>query len=262
MKRAGIYCLMLAGLAGCHRHKATAGPKVDAAAPLPPGSPPRVVDSLYTMGERLFRHGSWGEAAVVFDRVSPSIPLGDRRLLYIRFFQGEIKWAEGDELGAVKEFRRVADEAPTDSLAPDALARAADAYAALWRDPELDPTYGQTALLLYQDLASRYPTSPAAKRAQLRVKELQERFAFKEYRSALFYFKFKAYDSAILLFRSLIATYPKSAVVPDALLTMLKSFRVLGYQEDIKETCRYLRQYHPSTVGADRLCPKESGGAP
>src|SRR2546430_8850043 len=36
----------------------------------------------------------------------------------------------------------------------------------LWRKPELDPSYGESALAIYQELAGRYPgTDAAARRA-------------------------------------------------------------------------------------------------
>ena len=83
-----------------------------------------------------------------------------------------------------------------------------DVYADLWRRPELDPSYGQTALATYQELLNRYANSSAAARAQERINELHERFAYKEYRAGLFYFKLKAYDSAILYLKDVVATYP------------------------------------------------------
>lgn len=156
---------------------------------------------------------------------------------------------------AVREFRRVADEQPDSPLAPDALLRAGDAYADLWRRAELDPTYGETARGVYQEVTSRYDGTPAAGRAALRLVELGEKFAEKEYKSALFYYKYKARDSAILLFRSVIANYPRSAVVPAALERLVKTYQFLGYHDDVKETCAYITQYHPDPAGPRRLCP-------
>ena len=46
------------------------------------------------------------------------------------------------------------------------LLRVGDVYSDLWRRPELDPTYGQTALSTYQELLNRYPNSAASSRAR------------------------------------------------------------------------------------------------
>jgi outer membrane protein assembly factor BamD len=113
---------------------------------------------------------------------------------------------------------------------------------------------------VYQEVLSRYDGTPAAARATLRLNELAERFAEKEYKNALFYFKYKAYDSAILLFRGVIANYPRTAVVPDALERLVRAYQILNYQEDIKETCAYIAQYHPAPTGPRRLCPPAASG--
>jgi tetratricopeptide (TPR) repeat protein len=211
---------------------------------------PRTVDSLWLAGQRAFNAGRWSDANKVLTRM--------------HFFRGEIELALGNELDAVRQFRRVSDETPDDSLAPDALLRAAESYSYLWRRPELDPTYGQTALAVLQEVQTRYPETSAAKRAAARIRDLQDQFAFKEYRSALFYYKFKAHESAILVLRSLIAQYPRAAIVPSALETLVLSYQALGYQEDLKETCGYIGRFFPATTGPRRLCPvvADSAGAP
>jgi outer membrane assembly lipoprotein YfiO len=211
------------------------------------------------VAEQEFDHGRWARAQRIYERLGPAMGPTDPRFLQLHFFQGEILFALGEPLQAVREFRRVADEQPDGPLAPDALLRAGDAYADLWRLPQLDPTYGQTAKSVYEEVLSRYGGTPAAGRASLRLAVLGEKFAEKEYRNALFYYRFKAYDSAILLLRGVIATYPRSAVVPDALERLVRAYQILEYKEDVKETCAYIAQYHPDPNGPMRLCPKTSG---
>ena len=238
--------LAFAGLTACGRHRAEgATPRL---APMAP-------DSLWNVAERAFNRGKWSEAQKQFDLLAPLLTTTDPRYLRMHFFLGEILFAQASQLQAVREFRRVADERPEDPLAPEALIRAGDAYADLWRRAELDPTYGETARTVYQEVVTRYSNTPAAARAGQRIAELGEKFAEKEYKSALFYFKYKADDSAILMLRGLIATYPRSAVVPDALEHLLRSYQRVGYAEDVKETCAYIVQYHPDPAGPRRLCP-------
>lgn len=240
---------VMAVLAGCGRQQPATAP------------PPVAVDSVWRRAESAFRRSDWSEAQKQLDRVLPLLPPTDPRYLKLHFYLAEILFAQGNPLQAVREFRRVADERPEDPLAPDALVRAGDAYADLWRRAELDPTYGETAKTVYQEVLSRYDGTPAAARATIRLGELAEKFAAKEYKNALFYFKYKAYDSAILLFRGLIANYPRTTVVPQALERLVRSYRYLNYQEDLKETCAYIAQYHPSPTGPRRLCPAASAGS-
>src|SRR5205807_2637256 len=93
------------------------------------------------------------------------------------------------------------------------LLRAGDANLRLWRKPELDPSYGESALAIYQELAGRYPGTDAAARAQVHVQQLREWFAQKDYKNGLFYFRRRAFDSAIIYFKDVIANYQGTARV-------------------------------------------------
>ena len=131
----------------------------------------------------------------------------------------------------------------------------------MWRRPELDPTPGETALAIYQELAGRYPDSDAAARARLHVVRLQNQFAEKTYKNGMFYLRRKAYDSAIIYFKDVIANYPKAERTPDALLRLVDSYRAIGYKEELQETCAHLRRFYPNATGLGRSCPPPAGAA-
>ncbi|HEU4473317.1 MAG TPA: outer membrane protein assembly factor BamD [Gemmatimonadales bacterium] len=248
-------------LAGCGGGRAAEAGGASAAVPAQAeNSTPRQIDSLYRLAESRIRHAEWGDAIEDLERLLLEFSPGDPRIPKARYFLAEAKLGIGSHLEAAREFRRVSDETPNDPLAPDALLRVGDVYAELWRRPELDPSYGQTALATYQELLNRYSGSPAAARAQTRIEDLQERFAYKEYRAALYYFKLKAYDSAILYLKDVVATYPRATVAPDALLKLVEAYRRLGYQEDVRETCGYLRRFHPNSLRRESPCPADTTG--
>jgi len=220
-----------------------------------------MLNSLWQRTEAAVRHGKWADAAKLVDRLLLEFPPGDSRIARAHFYLADAYYAQGRHLEAAREFRKASDETPNDPIAPEALLRLGDVYSDLWRRPELDPTYGQTALATYQELLNRYPNAAAAKRAQVRIDELNERFAYKTYKSAMFYFRLKAYDSAILYLKDLVATYPRAAVVPEALVKLVQAYKTLGYREDVQETCGYIRRFHPRTPGVKEVCPTEPAGA-
>jgi outer membrane protein assembly factor BamD len=232
-----------------------------ATSPAPESASSAMINSLWHRAEAAVRHGKWSDAAKLIDRLLLEFPPGDSRIARAHYYLAEAYYAQGRHLEAAREFRKASDETPNDPIAPEALLRLGDVYADLWRRPELDPTYGQTSLATYQELLNRYPNAATAKRAQLRIDELNERFAYKAYKSAMFYFRLKAYDSAILYLKDLVATYPKAAVVPDALVKLVQAYKTLGYREDVQETCGYIRRFHPRTPGAKEVCPTEPAGA-
>jgi outer membrane protein assembly factor BamD len=257
-----VLLLLLLPLAACGRNappRADAGPvpvRPDAA-----NASPAHVDSLWARAENLFRRGKWGDATTEFERLNLELPVGDPRVPRSRFYLAESNLQMGNHLQAAREFRRVSDDFPSDALAADALLRVADAYAELWRRPELDPSYGQTALAAYQELLSRYPGSDPARRAAMRVSELQEKFAEKEFKAAQYYLRLKAYDSAILYLKDIVATYPKTSVAPQALVRLVGAYRTIGYKEDVAETCRYIARFHAGAPGAKSACPEQMAPA-
>jgi outer membrane protein assembly factor BamD len=255
-----FYAVLLAGLLACGGGRSPEG-RSAAPAPMAGGTSSAAIDSLWRRAEHAIRLGKWADAEKLLDRALLEFPPGDQRVPRTHFLLGEARFAQNKQLEAAREFRRASDDTPNHPIAPDALLRLGDVYADLWRRPELDPSYGQTALATYQELLNRYPGTPAATRAQARILELNERFATKSYKAALFYFRLKAYDSAILYLKDLVATYPKASVVPEALIKLVQAYRALNYGEDVMETCGYLHRFHPRTPGANEVCPTNAAGA-
>jgi outer membrane protein assembly factor BamD len=248
--------VLLAGVAACGG--STPAPK---AAPTPVSKVAEIasaadIDKLWQQAVKDVRRGKWSDAIKHLERALLEFPPGDARIPQAHLWEGEAQLALGNNLEAAREFRKTSDDTPNDPLAPEALLRVGDAYADLWRRPELDPSYGQTALATYQELLNRYPGTAAGRRAQERINDLQERFAYKEYKAALYYMRLKAYDSAILYLKDLVATYPRSAVAPDALIRLVQAYRTLGYKEDVQETCGYIRRFHAEAPGAGKACPQ------
>jgi outer membrane assembly lipoprotein YfiO len=238
----------------CSHHTVTTAPRTLVVTPA-------MIDSMWTGAMSLFAKKKWEKATTLFERVALEMTPGDPRTRMKFLYVGEARLAEGSNLQAVREFRRLSDEYPSDSLAPHALLRAGDAYNVLWRRVELDPTYGETALTTYQELLSRYPASGAAKEAATKIQDLTNRSALKEYRTGAFYYRFKAFDSAILVFRHLIATWPQAAVVPEALGKLVATYRHLGYIDDVRDACAHYRKYWPTDPKLAATCPASSSPA-
>src|SRR4051794_17021769 len=162
MRRSVVLLPLLASLAACGGRARG----VDAIQPAPvvgqaEAASANELDSTWARAEHAYRRGKWTEAGTQFERFLLEAGPGDPRATRGRFYVAETKLANGERLEAARDFRRVSDETPNDSLAPDALLRVGDAYAEMWRRPELDPSYGQTALATYQELLSRYPNTAA-----------------------------------------------------------------------------------------------------
>lgn len=209
---------------------------------------------------QLFRHGEFADAQAGFQRLQFDLAVRDTLQARVRFYLAETYMGQDELITATREFRRVADDYPADPLAPFALLRIGDAYAQLWRRPELDPSNGQTSVATYQELAGRYPDAPAARIAARRVRELQEKFAQKDYATGLFYLRRSAFDSAILYFRGLIVQYPSSPLVPDAYVRLAEAYKAISYREELRDVCDHLMQNYGGRRDVRQACGNGSPG--
>lgn len=236
--------LLLAAVAGCGGRRQ------------PPQVPP---ETLLEEAKALYRQGRIAAAKERLEKVTSGSGARGPVLAEAYYYLAECEFAQGLYLEASRRFRRVADGFPQHPLAPDALLRAADALAQLWKEPELDPEYGENAMATYRELMGRFPDSRAARRAGLKMNALAERFAEKDYKNGIFYHRLKAYDSAIIYFRSVVANYAQSSFAPRALVKLVEIYRELEYQEEIRETCQHLRTYYPNAEGLNEVCPRDVG---
>jgi outer membrane protein assembly factor BamD len=217
-------------------------------------------EQLYVASMREFRAGNFTRAQAGFQALLFNVTARDTLLPRARFYLAECQFGSSDFAGAAREFRRMADDFPSSPLAPQALLRAGDAHAAMWRRSELDPTQGHTALATYTELAGRYPGVPAARMASLRVRDLNELLARKEFQAADYYFRRGAYESSILYLRSLIAQYPSTSVVPEAFVRLVRAYGAIDYREERAETCAHLRQFYGTRRDVRELCADGNTG--
>lgn len=206
-------------------------------------------------GMQLFRRGQFRKAQTVFQRLTFEFSVTQEELAQARYYVAECNFQLGDFVQAASDFRRVADEFSTSPYASTALLRAGDANLRLWHRPELDPSYGEAALAIYQELAGRYPESDAAGRARLHVRKLENQFAEKAYKTGVFYMRRKAFDSAIIYFKDVIANYPNAQRAPEALMRLVDAYREIGYTQEVQETCDHLRRFYPNAARLQVSCP-------
>jgi len=214
-------------------------------------------DEKYQASIDFYNRGKCHQAVEGFRLLTFELDALDPRMVDVRYYMAECTLDQGQGLEAARLFRRVSDEFPRHPRAPQALLRAGDSYASLWKKPQLDPVYGETAQATYRELLSRYPASEAADSANQRIAALNEWFARKGYDSGNFYYRLRAYDSAILYFKDVIAQYPQSTWAPKAVVRLIEAYTKIGYDEEKREMCDYLQLYYPDAEKARSVCPEQ-----
>ena len=220
--------------------------------------------SIRCSSSRSFRfgNGKWDDAIKYLERVLLEFSPGDSRIPQARYFLGEARFAIGSHLEAAREFRRVSDETPNDRLAPEALLRVA-------RRLRRSLAPARAGSLLRPDRSGHLPGAAQPVR-QLARRPAGRRQRITRAGGALRIQGVPGGDCSTSSSRPTIRRSSTSrtwsrriratSIAPDALVKLVEAYRRLGYQEDVQETCGYLRRFHPNAVAAPVPCPADTAG--
>ena len=211
-------------------------------------------DKLYQVAMAEYKAGRFDNAAKAFEKLTLDLPARDPRLPLAFYYLAQSQEKNGENLLAAGTYNRLIDAFPQDTLVDDALFLSGRAYEREWRHPELDATYGKSAMTAYESLLASYPDSPFSKRAQDRLTRLDEWLAEKDYTTAYLYLKRKAYDSAILYLKDVIRQHPNAKKTRDAHLRLLEAYRAIKYTEDARDLCDAMRKAYPTDRDVREAC--------
>jgi outer membrane protein assembly factor BamD len=211
-------------------------------------------DKLYQVAMAEYKARRFDNAAKAFEKLTLDLPARDPRLPLAFYYLAQSQEKNGENLLAAGTYNRLIDAFPQDTLVDDALYLSGQAYEREWRHPELDATYGRSAITAYESLLASYPDSPFSKRAQGRLTRLDEWLAEKDYNTAYLYLKRKAYDSAILYLKDVIRQHPNAKKTRDAHLRLLEAYRAIKYTEDARDLCDAMRKAYPNDRDVREAC--------
>jgi outer membrane protein assembly factor BamD len=217
-------------------------------------------DELFVAGVAELRAKRWDNAVAAFEKLTTDLAQRDTLLPRSHYLLAEARTGREEFLLAAQSYARVAEGWPEDTLAPEALFRAARSYQRLWKSPEHDAGYGSTAQATYRTLIAVYPDARQGKEAQAQLAVLDQWFASKEYLTGYYYLRRKAYDPAIIYFKSVIANHPEAPRVRDAWLRLVESYRAIRYAEEATEACNALRAKYAQDAEVRRTCPAPAAG--
>lgn len=211
-------------------------------------------EALYTASLDEYQHHRWDNAITGFEKLTTDLPARDTLLPRSYWYLAATHERVGEHLLAAQSFGRLVESFPEDSLADDAALEQARSYRKLWRKPQLDPTYGETALASYNTLIGLYPTSPLIPQAQKDIAELEDWFARKDYDAGNYYLKRKLYDSGILYFKDALIKYATTPTAHDAALRMVEAYKAIKYLDDAADLCAQLAQRYPDDREVRSIC--------
>ncbi len=212
-------------------------------------------EALYTASFAEYQHHHWDNSIAGFEKLTSDLPARDSLLPRSYWYLAESHRQNGENLLAAQSFSRLVESFPDDTLADDAALGAAQSYKRMWRKPELDATYGEQALASYNTLIGLYgTTSPLLPQAQKDIAELENWFAIKDFDAGMYYFRRKAFDSAILYFKDVLTKYANTDQAHETGIRLVEAYKEIRYRDDASDLCAQLNQRYPNDRKVRDVC--------
>jgi len=212
-------------------------------------------EALYQASLRQFNRGKWDDAVTGFEKLTLDLSPRDTLAARSFWYLGMARFHQHDFALAAQAFNRIFEGFPDDSLMDDALFQQGKSYQSMWTRTDRDATYGDAALATYSSLLTYRPDSPLLPQAQAEIARLQNMFAIKNYDVAMYYYRDKAYDSAILYLKDVLENWPDAPKAKDAGLKLVEAYRAIRYTEDANDACASLRSKYPTDAQVTKTCP-------
>ena len=232
----GAACATL--LAGCGGGRDTAGTDLAYVA--------RDVESLYTAAKDRLDRGDLRLAAGLFDEVErqhPYSPWARRAQLMSAFSY----YAARDYSSAIQSATRFLSIHPGNRDAPYAYYLIAMSYYEQISDVERDQAITERALQAMTEIVRRYPESPYADDARLKIDLLNDHLAGKEMEIGRFYQRTGQWLASQLRFQNVVEDYQTTSHTPEALYRLTESSLALGIPEEAQRYSAVLGANYPGS---------------
>ena len=211
-------------------------------------------EDLWTRGMAEFENGEWDEAIRYLERFSLSAG-ADPRVNEARYKVAQANFEQERYVTAASEFSRLAGDLGRAELADDARFMACRAYEELSPGPQLDQEYTRAAIDHCSALAEYFPGSEFADDAATIIDRMRNRLAAKVYEGGDWYYRRRAYDSALIYFEDVADQYPGSVWAPRALKRLVDIYGILEYEEEREAARARLVRDYPQSAEARGLGP-------
>ena len=236
-----IAAAMLAPLAGC----ASTGKKTDTKYVA------RDVDTLYNAAKERLDRQQYKIAAVLFDEVERQHPysIWARRAQLMSAFSYYLARNYNESISSAQRFLSIH---PGNRDAPYAMYLVGVDYYEQIQDVTRDQKITQQALDALNELIRRYPETPYAADARLKVDLVRDHLAGKEMEIGRFYQRRRDWLASVIRFRKVIDEYQTSSHTGEALMRLTESYLALGVPEEARKAAAVLGANYPGSKWYER----------
>jgi outer membrane protein assembly factor BamD len=235
MRKPLLLCLILCFAVVSCSHKKAEVKKVDS-----PGN-------LYIEGIAFMKKKQYDKAITSFGKVRENFPF-DPIALVAQIKQADAQFAKKAYAVAAAIYEDFVNSYPEDENAAYALRRLAECYEKL--SPASDREQANTfkAVERFTFLKNRYPKSPYAKDADVRMLSLTRKLAARELYVGEFYYKWERYNASIFRLEYFLEKYPEATGRDKALYLLAQDWRELHNPEKAQAYLDRLRREFPKSI--------------
>jgi outer membrane protein assembly factor BamD len=208
--------------------------------------------NLYVEGIEFMKKKQYDKAITSFSKVRENFPF-DPIALVAQIKQADAQFEKKAYTIAAATYEDFVNSYPEDENAAYALRRLAECYDKL--SPTIDRDQANTfkAIERFTFLKNRYPKSPYAKDADIRVLGLTRKLAARELYVGEFYYKWGKYNASILRLEYFLEKYPDATGRDKALYLLAQDCRELHNPEKAQAYLDRLRREYPKSMYAGQM---------
>ncbi len=222
----------------------------------------RDVDSLYATAKMRLDRNDYKVAAALFDEVERQHPYSvwARRAQLMGAFS---YYLDRDYQKSIDSAQRFLSIHPGNKDAPYAYYLIALGYYEQIIDVTRDQRITQQTLDALGELIRRYPDTPYAADARLKVDLVRDHLAGKEMEIGRFYQRRAQWLASIIRFRKVVDDYDVTTHTPEALERLTESYLALGVPEEARKAAAVLGANYPGSKWYERAYAlvQKHGGA-
>ncbi len=211
------------------------------------------VANLYNRGATMLDRRRWAQALMAFEEVERQHPYSSwaRRAMLMEAY-AHYNANQYDQ--AIEDAQRFLSLHPGNESAPYAYYLISICYFERILDVGRDQGTTERALAALRDVVRRYPESPYARDARLKMDMVYDQLAGKEMEVGRFYLTRDQHLAAINRFRIVVENenYQRSSHAPEALHRLVESYLSVGMTEEAKRMAAILGHNFPGDAWYQR----------
>jgi outer membrane protein assembly factor BamD len=211
----------------------------------------RDVETLYNFGKDTLDKGRYKQAALIFDEVERQHPYSTwaRRA---QLMSGFSYYLAKDYQQAILSSQRFLSLHPGNKDAAYAYYLIAISYYEQIANVQRDQKITDQALSALTEVTRRFPDSPYAADARLKMDLARDHLAGKEMEIGRFYQQRRQFIAAASRFRNVVDKYDVTSHTPEALHRLVEVYLALGLRDEARKTAAALGYNYPGSKWYER----------